>query len=136
MTELDPRAVVVRYVTAVAEGDLATLVDSFAEDATWTYPGDLPLSGVWRGRDAIVNDFLGGAGALFAPDGLPTVTLTNVLADGEQVVAEWLSEGTAAGGAPYRNQCLGIYTVRAGRITAVREYCDTLHAARALFPQD
>lgn len=90
--ELTPKAVVVRYVNAVAAGDLATIVDSFTEDATWCYPGDVPLTRVWTGRDAIVNDFLVGAGALFAPDGAPTVTLTNVLADGDQVVAEWRSE--------------------------------------------
>ncbi|MFI6447702.1 nuclear transport factor 2 family protein [Kitasatospora sp. NPDC050543] len=135
MTATDPRTVVERYVTAVAEGDLDTITASFHPDATWTYPGDLPLSGVWRGRDAIVNGFLGGAGALFAPGGAPVVTLTGLLADGDQVVAEWTAKGVAANGAVYDNQCLGIYTVRDGLITAVREYADTLHAQRTLFAE-
>ncbi|MFI9269749.1 nuclear transport factor 2 family protein [Kitasatospora sp. NPDC052896] len=130
---LDPRTVVTRYVTAVAEGDLATITESFAEDATWEYPGDLPFSRVWTGRDAIVNDFLGAAGALFAPGGAPVVTLRSVLADGERVVAEWTARGTAANGRTYDNRCLGVFTVREGRIVAVREYLDTLHAARTLF---
>ncbi|AEW92423.1 MULTISPECIES: nuclear transport factor 2 family protein [Streptomycetaceae] len=134
MTQLDPRTVVVRYVNAVAEGDLATIRDSFAADATWTYPGDLPLSRVWTGRDTIVDEFLGGAGALFAPGGAPRITLTNVVADGEQVVAEWTSRGVAAGGRAYDNACLGVFTVRDGRITSVREYTDTQHAERTLFP--
>ncbi|GAA1263944.1 hypothetical protein GCM10009665_61800 [Kitasatospora nipponensis] len=134
MNELDPTAVVVRYVEAVAAGDLAVMADSFAEDATWSYPGDLPLTRVWQGRDAIVNDFLGGAGRLFAPGGAPSVTLTNVLAQGEQVVAEWLSHGTAASGATYHNPCLGVFVVREGRIASVREYTDTQHVERTLFP--
>ncbi|MER5636096.1 nuclear transport factor 2 family protein [Kitasatospora sp. NPDC002227] len=129
----DPRTVVVRYVNAVAEGDLPTVLASFAEDAVWSYPGDLPLSRDWTGRDAIVGEFLGGAGQLFAPDGAPQVTLTHVIVEGGTVVAEWTAVGTAATGRRYDNRCLGVFTVRDGLITSVREYTDTLHAARALF---
>lgn len=133
MDQLDPRTVVERYVTAVAEGDLDTVVSSFAEDATWTYPGNLPLSRQWRGRDAIVRDFLGSVGTLFAPGGAPAVALTGLLADGNQVVAEWSAKGTAANGSSYDNQALGIFTVENGLITSVREYLDTQHAAQTLF---
>ncbi|WP_030238311.1 nuclear transport factor 2 family protein [Streptomyces sp. NRRL S-350] len=135
MSTLDPKAVVVRYVNAVIEGDLAVIRDSFAEDATWEYPGDLPLSRVWTGRDAIVDDFLVGAGRFFAPGGAPKVTLTNVLADGDQVLAEWLAEGTAVGGGHYDNRCAGVFTVADGRITGVREYLDTRMVGRVLFPE-
>ncbi|MEU6235382.1 nuclear transport factor 2 family protein [Kitasatospora sp. NPDC047058] len=133
MDQLAPRTVVERYVTAIADGDLPTAVASFAEHATWSYPGDLPLSRVWEGRAAIVDDFLGSVGTLFAPDSALRVTLTGLLADGPQVVAEWTAEGTAANGAAYHNQCLGIFTVEDGLITSVREYLDTQHAARTLF---
>lgn len=133
MNQLDPRAVVERYVTAIATGDLPTAAASFAEDATWSYPGDLPLSRVWRGRAVIVEDFLGSVGTLFAPGAVLKVTLTGLLADGPQVVAEWTARGTAANGSAYDNRCLGIFTVENGLITAVREYLDTQHAARTLF---
>ncbi|MFF1798657.1 nuclear transport factor 2 family protein [Kitasatospora sp. NPDC058263] len=133
VNQLDPRTVMERYVTAIAEGDLPTAAASFAEDATWSYPGDLPLSGVWRGRTAILDDFLGSVGTLFAPGTPLEVTLTGLLADGPQVVAEWTARGTAANGAAYHNRCLGVFTVENGLITAVREYLDTDHAARTLF---
>ncbi|MCC9309426.1 nuclear transport factor 2 family protein [Kitasatospora sp. RB6PN24] len=135
MTELDPKAVVIRYVNAVIDGDLDVIRESFAEDATWHYPGDLPLSRVWTGRDAIVDDFLIGSGSLFAPGGAPKVTLVSVLADGDRVVAEWEADGTAAGGGHYANRCLGVFTVAQGRITSVKEYLDTKHAGEVLFPQ-
>ncbi|WP_395297123.1 nuclear transport factor 2 family protein [Kitasatospora hibisci] len=135
MDQLDPRAVVEHYVTAVADGDLPTAVACFAEHATWEYPGDLPLSRVWRGRAAIVEDFLGSVGTLFAPGGAPQITLTGLIADGPQVVAEWTARGTAANGSAYDNRCLGIFTVENGLITAVREYLDTRHAARTLFAE-
>ncbi|WP_406207318.1 nuclear transport factor 2 family protein [Kitasatospora sp. NBC_01560] len=133
MDQPDPRTVVERYVTAIADGDLPTAVACFAEHATWSYPGNLPLSGVWDGRATIVDDFLGQVGTLFAAGSALKVTLTGLLADGPQVVAEWTAEGTAANGAAYQNQCLGIFTVEDGLITSVREYLDTHHAALTLF---
>ncbi|GAA1189963.1 hypothetical protein F4556_000081 [Kitasatospora gansuensis] len=129
----DSRTAVVRYVTAVAEGDLDAVVAAFAPDATWEYPGDLPISRTWQGRDAIVDDFLGGVGSLFAPDGAPVVALTSVIAEGDQVVAEWTAKGTGANGRTYDNVCLGIFTVRDGLIISVREYTDTQYVERSLF---
>src|SRR5262249_26626085 len=52
------RTVIERYVTAVAARDMDTVSELFAEDATWWLGGELPLSGTWRGRDAILGDFL------------------------------------------------------------------------------
>jgi uncharacterized protein len=127
----DPREVVIRYVEAARDGMSAVVAESFAEDATWEYPGDLPLSGTYRGVEAIVHTFLGGAAALMAPGSAVTITLTNVIADGDQVAAEWTSEAVSRTGAAYRNRNVGIFTVKDGRITSVREYTDTLHAARA-----
>jgi uncharacterized protein len=131
---VNPKDVVIRYVQAVADGDLDTIVASFTEDATWTYPGDVPLTGTWTGRDTIINDFLGKAtGGLFAPDGAPAVALTNVVAEGDQVVAEWTAKGVATTGKVYDNACLGVFTVRDGKIASVREYTDTQHVERVLF---
>jgi ketosteroid isomerase-like protein len=131
---VNPKDLAVRYVQAVAEGDLDTIVASFTEDATWTYPGDVPLTGTWTGRDTIINDFLGKAtGGLFAPDGAPTVALTNVVAEGDQVVAEWTAKGVAKTGKVYDNTCLGVFAVRDGKIASVREYTDTQHVEHVLF---
>jgi ketosteroid isomerase-like protein len=131
---MDPKTVVIRYVEAARDGMSAVIRDSFAEDATWEYPGDLPLSGTYRGIDAIVTEFLGGAAALMAPG--VVLELTNVVAEGDQVVAEWTSRATARNGAAYRNRNAGIFTVRDGKIVSVREYTDTQHVAQVLLPAD
>ncbi|MFJ4188683.1 nuclear transport factor 2 family protein [Kitasatospora sp. NPDC089509] len=132
MSQTDARTVVTEYVTRIAAGERDAAVALFAEDATWTYPGDLALSRTWHGKQEIFGDFLGQVGTLFAPDGLPAITLTGVLADGPQAVAEWTTVGTAANGTAYRNHCLGVFTVENGLITAVREYLDTHHVAQTL----
>lgn len=133
MTITSPAATVTRYINAVRDGDTDTILDSFADDATWDYPGDLPLSGTWRGRQAIVSDFLGGVGALLQQGSSITLELTSLLSDGAQVIAEWTSRGTARSGAAYHNRNLGVFTVRDGKITAVREYTDTQHVEHVLF---
>jgi ketosteroid isomerase-like protein len=133
MITTDPAAVVTRYIHAVRDRESSTIRDSFAEDATWDYPGDLPLSGTWRGRDTIINDFLGRVGTVLEPGSAVALEVTNVLSVGDQVVAEWTARATARGGAPYHNRNVGIFTVRDGKIAAVREYTDTEHAAHVLF---
>ncbi|WP_131739332.1 nuclear transport factor 2 family protein [Actinomadura roseirufa] len=129
----DPRAVVVRYVEAVRDGDADAVRASFTEDATWRYPGDLPISKVWRGRDAIVDGFLGGMAPVFVP-GTVEIELVGTVAEGDRVVAEWTSKARTVHGAVYDNRCVGVFTVRGGLIAAVVEYTDTRHAAAVLFP--
>jgi uncharacterized protein len=136
MTDNAPKTVVIRYVEAARDGMSAVIRDSFAADATWEYPGDLPLSGTHQGIDAIVNEFLGGAAALMAPDTNVVIELTSVVAEGDQVAAEWTSRATARNGQAYHNRNVGIFTVRDGKIVSVREYTDTQHAAQVLFPVD
>ncbi|MYS48324.1 nuclear transport factor 2 family protein [Streptomyces sp. SID8499] len=133
MTSTDPRAVVIRYVEAVRDGALDVVRDSFAADATWHYPGDLPISKVWHGRDEIIDEFLGGMGPLLAP-GTMEIELVGTIAEGDRVMAEWTSRAKTVHGAAYDNRCAGIYTVRDGKITSVVEYTDTRHVAATLFP--
>jgi uncharacterized protein len=130
----DPKSVVIRYIEAARDGMSAVIRDSFAADATWEYPGELPLSGTYRGVDEIVGTFLAGAAELMAPGTQVTIELVGAIADGDRVAAEWTSRATSRNGTPYHNRNVGIFTVRDGKIVSVREYTDTLHAAKALFP--
>ena len=40
------------------QGDLETLKEGFAEDAEWQTSDELPLGGVTRGRDVIMENFV------------------------------------------------------------------------------
>jgi ketosteroid isomerase-like protein len=42
---------------AFGSGDLASLQDSFAENAVWVTSDELPLGGVVEGRDQIMSNF-------------------------------------------------------------------------------
>ena len=124
----DARTIIERYVTAVEKRDMDTVSGLFAEDATWWLGGELPLSGTWRGRDAILGDFLGSIPRLYQPETI-SIEITSLIAEGDVVAMEWTSRALTAAGEEYENQCAGVFTVRDGRIAAVREYMDTQYAA-------
>jgi len=129
----DSKAVLRRYVAAVEAGDAETIRDLFAEDATWTLAaGDLPISGTWAGRDAIMDEFLATALAAYAPGSI-TLEITGMIAEADHVALEWTSRATTRGGHRYENECIGVFTVHEGRIHAVREYMDTLYAHDTAF---
>jgi hypothetical protein len=128
----DSKAVVSRYVTAVEAGDEAAIRDCFTEDASWWLGGELPISGTWRGRDAILGDFLGTAMRFYEP-GSVDLEVTSLLADGDAVALEWTSRARTVSGDPYENHCAAVFHVRNGRIASVREYMDTLYASEVAF---
>jgi uncharacterized protein (TIGR02246 family) len=131
-TLTDTTQVIERYVAALAAGDEPTIRDSFADDATWWLGGDLPISGTWHGREAIMDEFLATAMAHYEP-GSVTLEVTGMFAAGDKVTLEWTSRVRTAAGEPYENFCIGVFTVRDGRIVAVREYMDTQYAHRVAF---
>lgn len=128
----DARAVLERYLDALTEGRLDAIADSFTEHATWCLHGDLPLSGIWWGREDIMS-FLVGAGSLYEP-GTQQFDFGTLIAEGDTAVLEWRVRGIAsATGLPYDNEYCGVFEIVDGRISAVREYLDSLHASEMLF---
>ncbi|WP_406135257.1 nuclear transport factor 2 family protein [Streptomyces sp. NBC_01089] len=126
------KAVVLDYMKALTEGDFDALHAFFAPDATWTLAGELPLSGTWTGPDEILGVFVPAMVDRMAP-GSMEMEFEGVIAEGERVLAEWNTRGLAKAGGRYDQHCLAVFTIRDGRIAAVREHFDTLHAHNVVF---
>ncbi len=77
------------------QGDLAALLDLFADDAVWHVPGSMALSGAHRGRDAIVA-FLRGTAELTGRT--YRVELLWTVADDDHLVAVYRARGVRADG--------------------------------------
>ncbi|MEU6841581.1 nuclear transport factor 2 family protein [Streptomyces sp. NPDC046716] len=131
-TNTDPTAVVLRYFEALAADDQETVFNTWAEEGSCWYGGDLPISGTWQGRDQVINGFLATAFAHLDPTKEIGIKVTNFFGAGEQVLVEWDSWATGRTGRPYRENNIGVFTVRDGKITNMREYADTQHWERAL----
>jgi ketosteroid isomerase-like protein len=127
------RQVVRRYLDALVAGDIETIRDCFAEDATWTIYGDLPIAGPWHGRDRIVDDFLGAVGGSLFEPGSQSFEFPTLIAEGDTVALEWRVRARSRRGGDYDNAYCGIFVVRNGRIAVVREYLDSGYAASVLF---
>jgi ketosteroid isomerase-like protein len=120
-----------RYFAALQRGDEQAVRDAFAGHATWTLAaGDLPMSGTWEGRDGIMDGFFATAMAHYEP-GSVELEVTELIRERDQVVLQWTSRARTRDGWPYENGCIGVFTVRDGKIHAVREYMDTLYAGHA-----
>lgn len=132
---LDSKTVAQRYVAAAQAGDEHAIRELFAQDATWTLAGELPISGVWKGRDAIIDEFLATAMSHYEPDSI-SLEITGMIAEHEQVVLQWTSRARTRDGRPYENGCIGVFTIRKGKIQDVREYMDTLYAHNVAFSND
>jgi uncharacterized protein len=132
-TETESKAVVQRYVAAVAAGDAQAARELFAPSAEWTLAaGDLPIAGTWEGRDAIIDEFLAIAQSYYAPGSI-NIEVTGIVAEGPLVVMQWTSRARTRTGRPYENGCIGVFTVADGQIRHVREYMDTLYARDVAF---
>jgi len=124
---VDSKTVAQQYVSAAEAGDTEAVRNLFAHDATWMLAGELPISGAWTGRDAIVDEFLATAMSYYEP-GSVSLEITGMIAEHDQVVLQWTSRARTRNGRPYENGCIGVFTIRDGHIQHVREYMDTLYA--------
>jgi uncharacterized protein len=131
----DSKQVVRDYLDALLAGDLDAIRASFAEDATWAVNGSLPISGPWKGRDRIVDDFLTEVGGSLYEPGSQRFEFPTLIGEGDTVALEWKVSARTAGGEDYENSYCGIFVVEDGRIQEVREYLDTGYAERKLFAQ-
>ena len=104
-----------------------TLIALMTEDATWRIPGKKELSptaGLYT-KERIGRLFRRMLDALST--GLRMTVMSSV-AEGDHVALEVTSSGDLKNGREYRQEYHFLMEFRDGKICAVREYLDTLHA--------
>ncbi len=126
-------ALVSDFLEAMGRADIPALSELLADDASWWLGGDMPVSGLYEGRQAVIGGFLASAAALFEPGSLG-FDLHFVSDAGDRVIVEYAgnAQGVATGKS-YHNAYCTIFECRDGKIHAVREYLDTAHARDVLY---
>jgi uncharacterized protein len=104
-------------------------LDALGESATWWIQGNLPLSGTKS--KAQFTEFLLGQ-LLAAIDGVFTLRVKGVTAEADRVAVEVEGFAKMKSGKTYQNRYHFLCEVRDGKIQAVREYLDTMHANEVL----
>ena len=109
-----------------------TFIDHLADDAVWVQTGQCSWSGSFRGKDAITNGLFAHLRTLLAAR--PRTIAFNFIAEGDIVVVEAKGDNVAKSGERYDNEYCMVWRVENGRITQIKEYCDTALVERVLGP--
>lgn len=124
MAAEDNKKMVMGFIESMNSGNGAAVMNALADSATWWVAGSFPLSGTKT--KAQFGELVGGLGAKI--DGALRLTPTGVTAEGDRVAVEAESYAKMKNGKTYQNKYHFLFTVRDGKIQAVKEYLDTMHA--------
>jgi ketosteroid isomerase-like protein len=116
------------FFAAIGTGDKQRLLALVAEDIEWIVPGeDWPLAGTHRGH--------AGLAALLETASKTMETSTEpheFIAQGDRVLVIGFARGKVkATNKAFEDDWIFAITVRAGKLTSIREYVDTQALARA-----
>ncbi len=117
MAETDLDVVRKGYAAFIA-GDLATLSELFAEDATWVVPGNNPTSGTKQGRDAIIAYLVE---VVTRSEGTFKTTPL-ALAAGDGHVFSLDRNEASRNGLSLNTTGVNVFLLRDGRVEAVTQY--------------
>lgn len=120
----------------VAAKLLVAAFDVVSDDVTWWVPDDskeqgsrLPFAGIKskaQYRDQVIGAIVKGFNAPVRADRM-SLRVSSMIAEGNRVAAEVESDGLHVSGKRYQNRYHFLFTIDDGKITAVKEYMDTLH---------
>jgi len=125
------KRLVLTFLGHYAAGRYADALAMLADDARWWLPGhpeEFPAAG-WVDKATVERRL--AANLKLLPNGLE-ITTGAVTAEEDRVAIEAESKATLVNGRLYHNRYHFLFVVRGGRIVAVKEYLDTLHALQAL----
>src|ERR1700691_181464 len=126
----DNKKLVRSFFENLSGGNAPADFDALGDAATWWIQGNiLSLSGT-RTKPQFA-ELLGQISSRI--DGPLTLRVKGVTAEGDRVAVEAESFAKMKSGKTYQNRYHFLCEVRDGKIQAVREYLDTMHAADALF---
>jgi uncharacterized protein len=123
----DPKEVVIqflRYMSTGAPGDAEKAGAMFTDDAEFWILGSLPMSGMVRGREAILEKRIRPGSRLTVP-GSKKLQIGSAIAEGDYVAVEWKSQREVVGMPDYQNEFFGLFRVEGDKIALLREYMDT-----------
>jgi uncharacterized protein len=120
-----------RVYREVSDGNTQPLLDSLADDITWTIIGTTALSGVYHGKDEVTGELLAGLRARLATP--VRFTIDRLIGEGDFVVMQARGHATTVDGLAYDNTYCIIARITAGQIHELTDYIDTELITKALF---
>lgn len=118
-----------QFFVDLGAGDINKALSATSDAFTWTVAGrpddGFALAGIYN-KDRYPGLLARVQASM--PDG-PQVEITSTTETQERVVIEAHVHGRSADGLDYDNRLVYVFDLDGGKIAAVREYLDTIHAA-------
>lgn len=125
MSAADNKAIIRTFITNVFAGaDRAAAIEALADDCTWWMLGNLPTSGFFEGKQAIVDGVLAAGDGHIEP-GTYFADVKTLIGEDGYVASEWAGGFKTVNGQDYQNNYNVMFELEGGKITAIREYNDT-----------
>ena len=93
MSADESKRLVLGFIEDLSNGNIKAVEAAFAEDASWWLPGSLPVSGTFKGKKAIFEDFFGKAFPYFEPDSM-SIQVKSAIAEDDAVAVEWIARAS------------------------------------------
>jgi hypothetical protein len=122
VSETNKRIVLQAYA-ALKAGDVPSYFAAMTDDVTVTYFGSHRFSRTFRGKADIMENFV--PPLLDRLEGPIKVTVSNAIAEGDQVFVEARGEARTKDGLDYNNLYGIVLKLKDGKIAEIREYMDT-----------
>ena len=133
MSALDNKKIVSTFIEGIFAGnDPQRAIDLLADNCSWWMIGSLPTSGLYDGKQTIIDRVLTADGGQIL-DGSKFVNMKTLIGEGKYVAAEWTGGFQTVGGFDYQNRYNVMFEVEVGKIQAIREYNDSLYIKEAFF---
>lgn len=132
MGHAENESLVRAFFGALNAGKVDEMMALATDDLSWTLIGSTAASGTFRGKEAVLRDFLGPLGEVIDFDAGIDVAIEDLIATEDRVVVRAQGKMTGKHG-PYNNQYCHVMTIRDGKIAATVEYADTALIESALF---
>lgn len=127
------RADTVREIlSAVSRGEVDRLYISLADDFVQHITGGHRFSGLYQGRDTLL-ELLKGVRSNFDEQGM-VYEVGRVLEAGEAVVVTFSVTGKLKNGTDYSNDYCEIWDFRGNEVIRITEFFDSDHVCRAMQP--
>jgi ketosteroid isomerase-like protein len=123
MSTVENKQLIADAFTAWANGDGMAFFNLLADTATWTVIGTCPISGTYVGRQQLIEQAVQPQRAKLA--GPPTPIVSNLIAEGDTVVIQWVGKGATKTGQPYNNSYCYVVQIENGSIVRETAYLDT-----------
>jgi len=130
MSAAENKQLLQQIFAEMAKGNSKPLVESMADDFSWTVSGTTQWSRTYAGKYAVLNELFATLRSHMA--GRITTIAHRFIAEDDLVAVEARGSNTTTSGKPYNNTYCFVFRVANGKLKEVTEYLDTLLVTNTL----